>query len=84
MRNGLYRIEVVAMQGTPDQDSFGVLLTENAISHVKLHPIKIKGHSTNNPGLPIGSHVISDKDPTAYMVGRWEACAGPNWWKRVE
>ena len=40
--NKLYRIEVIAHNNLPEIDTMGMLLTNEGIAYVKLHPVQIK------------------------------------------
>lgn len=42
MTNNLYRIEVIAHDNLPQIDTAGMLMTNEGIAYVKLHPVRIK------------------------------------------
>lgn len=41
MDNKLYRIEVIAHNNLPTIDTIGMLMTNEGIAYVKLHPVKL-------------------------------------------
>ena len=66
MENNLYRIEVIAYDNLPKIDTVGMLMTNDGIAFVKLHPVKLKAQPKNE--APHGQWKL-EKNP--YMRDSW-------------